>query len=372
MGYIAQSTEDIPGPEVQLNCPRCRAVGGAATFEHVESLLLFWFIPIAKVRNVYCRCLACGATLRVRMPFAELGTKGGQDISHSVVDEASFVAKFFAVAGLLLSIVPLVGIWIALFGLAANFRTGRWPRTISVIGVVIGLLVHGVGYWVLSYAEAEQHRREAAEQARRAAIAAAAPAAEPEPVEEPEAPRVGLDRFRRPGDRGEPGAQRVRASLPKEWIDFAPEKGNFTAKFPGRRPQWLERRGPDDAVLMARLDHPDLGTFLISQTTLPKQGLPAERDQQLAEIAGGTVSGTSGEKLEERFMQLQEHRVLDLRFQGSARGKLVSGHLRFMIVDDWIYQWGWLGDRDAEPQAEVKQFFSSFALTPPPAASDRP
>ncbi|WP_411825432.1 hypothetical protein [Luteolibacter sp. AS25] len=67
------------------------------------------------------------------------------------------IARVMALIGLVISIMPVVGVVFCLAALAANIRHKGWPRIVSSIGVAIGIVVTGILFTLPeSNKEAEQ------------------------------------------------------------------------------------------------------------------------------------------------------------------------------------------------------------------------
>jgi hypothetical protein len=129
-------TMRVPGPLVIVNCPSCHSVSDAETYEQVEKIA-FYFIPLPAQHETCVRCLTCGKIRLSRLPLRDLATLPAADLEPWLYERVSIVAKFMALASLLLACFPIVGLGCGVIGLIMNFKSGGWPRTLCVVGIVI-------------------------------------------------------------------------------------------------------------------------------------------------------------------------------------------------------------------------------------------
>jgi hypothetical protein len=143
---ITTKTQQIPGPDVKINCPRCESTEVDATsFEQVEQLGLFYVIPLMKFRNTFVTCSQCRRKLTSRISTDEIAKFTAADLSAHLGDGVSFVAKFVAILALLMCIIPFIGAGLGLLGVILNWRTKGWPLTLSIVGTAIsGILTIGL------------------------------------------------------------------------------------------------------------------------------------------------------------------------------------------------------------------------------------
>lgn len=136
---ITTKTQQIPGPDVKINCPRCEAADvEASSFEQVEQLGLFYVIPLMKFRNTFVTCSQCHRKLTSKISTDEIAKFTATDLSPHLGDGVSFVAKFVAILALLMCIIPFVGAGLGLLGVILNWKTKGWPLTLSIVGTAIG------------------------------------------------------------------------------------------------------------------------------------------------------------------------------------------------------------------------------------------
>ncbi len=146
---VTTQSSETPGPEIEINCPHCRRESVAAdTFERHERLGLF-FVPLYNVRNTFVQCSACSRRLLVRVPASELASYEPQQLDRILVKRASFLVKFFALAGLLLFWAPMIGLVLAVVGLLGSARSGGWPKKVSIAATILAALVTVV-FFVIS------------------------------------------------------------------------------------------------------------------------------------------------------------------------------------------------------------------------------
>jgi hypothetical protein len=135
---ITTRSQKIPGPELEINCPKCGASRtSAASYEQRDALSLFFIIPLFTVTNTFVKCAACGAKLTSRLSIDELQPHSAAEVSPYLSHEVSFVVKFLAIASILLFIAPIVGLVLAVLTVILSLRSGGWPRTLGIVALVL-------------------------------------------------------------------------------------------------------------------------------------------------------------------------------------------------------------------------------------------
>ena len=138
--HVSQMTYRYPGPDLKIDCLACERTGVVAwSYEEQIQETLLAFITINHARRVIVKCSECHAEMASSIPVAELEERPISEISTFLKYEASFIAKFLAVISLILAIFPIPGpgTILALIALIANYRYRAWPRTISIIALMI-------------------------------------------------------------------------------------------------------------------------------------------------------------------------------------------------------------------------------------------
>jgi hypothetical protein len=136
---ISLSYETPPGgPNVIINCPRCGAKHVPATCHTITEIVnLIW-----RKTTTWVRCSACGTELHSkRRPDDVLG-RSPEELEGVIVYRISLIPRFLAIAAIVLSVWPLLGLILSLVSLAVNWRHGRWLKKVSLIAVTISVLVH--------------------------------------------------------------------------------------------------------------------------------------------------------------------------------------------------------------------------------------
>ena len=134
--------QETPGPTVEINCPACQATSVSAESKlRVERLEVFYFLPVFQSRQTFVCCSACNKSLLSSVSIEEMERLSADELSAHLVTHVSFVHKFVAVLSLVLCILPVIGFGLGLIGVALNWRTVGWPKTLSCVGAVIGGLV---------------------------------------------------------------------------------------------------------------------------------------------------------------------------------------------------------------------------------------
>ncbi len=139
---ITTRTERVPGPTIAIDCPSCRAMGvDADSYEQTERLGFFYIIPFIRIRNTIIQCTACRKSQLLKIGIADIGRYSASELAQYFVGPVSFVAKFLAIASVILFWAPLLGIVVGFIALVMNWRNEGWPRVVSWLGVGLSVLV---------------------------------------------------------------------------------------------------------------------------------------------------------------------------------------------------------------------------------------
>ena len=139
---MTSKTRTVRGPDTFINCPECGDDSPALTYQRVERMGIF-FVPFLTQRETFVVCETCGKTSLIKLPLEQLGELSADEVSRHLHARVAIVAKFLALAGLLLSLVPVVGLTLSGIGLAMTYRAGGWAKVASLIGLGISALVVG-------------------------------------------------------------------------------------------------------------------------------------------------------------------------------------------------------------------------------------
>lgn len=152
---ITWESKRKPGPEVRIKCPNCKKAATADTYAYQESMGVF-YIPLVTTKETRVECSNCQVMLVTLLPLSKLAGLSPQQISSELRVRNSFLAKFVAVCSVLLCYAPFLGVILGGVGLAMNYRTGRWPKLVSIVGLVLGLIatIASVAYLIFGEAKA--------------------------------------------------------------------------------------------------------------------------------------------------------------------------------------------------------------------------
>lgn len=135
---IVAKSRKVPGPVVQISCPRCRAARVPATpYRQLDDLCLFHFVRLFTLKNTFVYCSACGATLHSSVDLDELARYRHGELDQFLSYDVSFVVKFLAIASLLLCMAPGVGLILSLLTVLLTLKTPGWPRTLGRAGLAL-------------------------------------------------------------------------------------------------------------------------------------------------------------------------------------------------------------------------------------------
>ena len=132
--------EDRPAGTTKINCPAChwRDVD-AQIIEHVEKVMEALVVQISSHTTWWVVCSRCKARLFSKVSGDELQKRTADQLVGVVVPRVSFVKQFWAVASVLLSFFPFVGIVVALIAYFVNRKSVGWPRTVSKVGLGLAI-----------------------------------------------------------------------------------------------------------------------------------------------------------------------------------------------------------------------------------------
>ena len=130
------------GPQITLDCPACggKNVTGT-TSEREESYRLLGIVPLMVLRNAFVTCGSCQRQLMSAIRLSDLGDAKPDELAKALSVRESFVGQVVAVLGLLLCWLPFVGLGLGLLGMLLNLRSAKWPRTLSQIATIVGIIV---------------------------------------------------------------------------------------------------------------------------------------------------------------------------------------------------------------------------------------
>jgi hypothetical protein len=94
-------------------------------------------IPLLTLRETCIQCKNCATIQLSRLPLQNLATLSADELKPWLYERVSIIAKFIALAALLLICMPFVSLILGIIGLAMNFRSGGWPRTLSILGIAL-------------------------------------------------------------------------------------------------------------------------------------------------------------------------------------------------------------------------------------------
>lgn len=135
-------TVTTTGSNITIDCPACgEGQVSAMTSEREESYKVLGLIPIMKLRNTFVVCTKCKKQLTSTLRLDDLEAAKPSDLKKALSVRESFVGQAVAVLSILLCWAPIVGFGLGLLGVVLTWRSSSWPRTLSQVATVIGLLV---------------------------------------------------------------------------------------------------------------------------------------------------------------------------------------------------------------------------------------
>lgn len=140
---ITSKTMKIPGPDTRINCPTCGPNVPARTYRTEERMGVF-YIPLITQRETRVECTGCGNARLTQLPIEQLADYPPGELENHLFPRVSFITKFVALASVLVSCIPFVGLGLGVAGFLASRRTGGWVKVASLVGIVLGVLVTAV------------------------------------------------------------------------------------------------------------------------------------------------------------------------------------------------------------------------------------
>ena len=132
--------EEKPFGTTRIHCPACRARDvEAQIIEHSEKVTEMLVVHMATHTTWWVVCSSCKAKLYSKVSGPELATRTADQLVGVVVPRVGLVKQFWAVASILLSIAPGLGIGVGLIAYLVNRKSIGWPRTASKIGLGLSI-----------------------------------------------------------------------------------------------------------------------------------------------------------------------------------------------------------------------------------------
>jgi hypothetical protein len=100
-----------------------------------------FYVPLITQRETCVECSQCGSLKLTSLPLASLGDYSADQLGQHLHARTSIIVQFLAVASLLLSCAPVVGLVLGLIALLASLKAGGWPLWLSIAGTTISSLV---------------------------------------------------------------------------------------------------------------------------------------------------------------------------------------------------------------------------------------
>jgi hypothetical protein len=148
---ITSRSTKTPGPMININCPACQATEVPAdSLQQVDRLELFYLIPFFQLKNTFVTCSACRKQLISSADINEMANLSAADLSQHLVSHVSFVNKAVAILAIAMCWVPIIGLGLGLLGVALNWKTTGWTKTLSLISVIVGAVILGVFFILLA------------------------------------------------------------------------------------------------------------------------------------------------------------------------------------------------------------------------------
>ncbi len=132
--------QDKPAGTTRIHCPACsRRDVSAQIIEHSEKVTQYVVVEMGTHTTWWVVCSECKARLFSKVPGPELERRTPDELVGVVVTRVGGVRQFWAVASVLLGLLPLVGLVIGIIAYVVNRKSPGWPKLASKIGLGLGL-----------------------------------------------------------------------------------------------------------------------------------------------------------------------------------------------------------------------------------------
>lgn len=133
---------EYTGPSVEIHCPRCKKRNAtASTTAVLEQNRLFYFIPFFNAEFTRVQCDACKSKLRLIERVDNVAALDIDERSRRLASSTSLPAMVSAVLSIVLSVLPIVGVVMALVALALNLKSGTFWRNLSIVGLILSIAI---------------------------------------------------------------------------------------------------------------------------------------------------------------------------------------------------------------------------------------
>jgi hypothetical protein len=137
----------LAGPSIVIHCAACNVPDApATTYQYGERLAILHVIPLTPYSQTnYVKCERCGEAFVSPIALTELPYLEPGELHRLLRRRVGLVEMFLAVAAIILSWIPFVGLVMSLIALAVNgWRKNHWTRPVSRVAAVISVVVTGL------------------------------------------------------------------------------------------------------------------------------------------------------------------------------------------------------------------------------------
>jgi hypothetical protein len=138
---VSSSTETKHGPVVPFTCHKCQQAVQGEVIETVERGKLYGVIPVTTFRNTFIACPACQKKFGMALPLDRLQALPAETLEGLILRGPPKSAMWLAIAGLLLVLVPVVGMVLSGISLYLGRGNGGWVRALGWLGLIVNLAV---------------------------------------------------------------------------------------------------------------------------------------------------------------------------------------------------------------------------------------
>jgi len=134
------------GPPVVFDCPGCLAQGVAGNTQGTrERFMSFGLIPLFRVHYTDVACPRCRRSFRLPQKVETVAALAPEAIARGIRSgQIPFFIKFSIVTGVVLGVLPVVGLIFAAVGVVFTARKSSHWRTAGFVGLGLSLIATGV------------------------------------------------------------------------------------------------------------------------------------------------------------------------------------------------------------------------------------
>ncbi len=139
--FFRIKAEQLPGPDVAINCPACECVDTLAdTYENTETVMLLWVLPTYRHHTTTVVCHACGVNLYSRLSVDQLTQATPDELDRSLSKQNGMLIFTLYLICLITLCIPYINLVPSLGLFIINRDESVKKRVFSFIPLVLALI----------------------------------------------------------------------------------------------------------------------------------------------------------------------------------------------------------------------------------------